>query len=413
MLLLRARHFIYRVFFSVSFSAFFALSPVHAQGDGLNAQPTPGKALVFVFRKDRVHLPAPVQVHVNSKKLGQLTNNSYTSITVAPGTAKILIGDLTPSKLDLIAAANQRYFVRVDAIYGVTVVRTEVQLVSEQEGLNALGQSRFTGDATPAITAVAAPLSASAPNAAAPSLRAAQPLNQTAATTAPPPKPLTSAPNPSSSNRAQTVSTPSSSPRTNAANTTASIPTPVPRSAEPTKAQTPTSPEAGSKYEFAFIVNTGSFTLSKSSQVLGGLSSTYDAASKSVLSAQAEWRDPTGLALGGEIFTYSNDIATSSSSTDAQQSALIFLANSKYYFRSPGTIRPFVGAGLGYASATYSGNLTGSATGLAYQGVAGAELRFNRMFLHLQYKYLASTIGSAESISLGGSGLLIGAGFAF
>lgn len=412
MLSLRAHQFICRVFFSVSFSAFFALSPAHAQGDGLNAKPAPGKALVFVFRKDRVHLPAPVQVHVNSKKLGQLTNNSYTSITVAPGTAKILIGDLTPSKLDLIAAADQRYFVRVDAIYGVTVVRTEVQVVNEQEGLNALGQSRFTGDATPAITAVAAPHSASAPsaNAAAPSVRAAPPLNQTAAAaTAPPPKPLTSAPNPSSSNRAQTVSTPSSSARTNAVNT----PAPVPRSAEPTKTQTPTSPEAGSQHEFAFIVNTGSFTLSKSSQVLGGLSSTYDAASKSVLSAQAEWRNSTGLAFGGEIFTYSNDIATSSSSTDAQQSALILLANSKYYFRMPGTIRPFIGAGLGYASATYSGNLTGSATGLAYQGVAGAELRFNRMFLHLQYKYLIATIGSAESISLGGSGLLIGAGFAF
>jgi opacity protein-like surface antigen len=170
---------------------------------------------------------------------------------------------------------------------------------------------------------------------------------------------------------------------------------------------------AGRASEIALIVSTGAFALSNGSQVVGGLQSSYDTASKSVMGVQAEWRSKTGLALGGEIFTYKNDLATTGGGPDARQETMVILGNAKYYFRATNWLQPFVGVGIGNASATYSGNITGTATGLAYQGMAGAEFRFNRVGLYLQYKYLASTTGSTEKVSVGGSGLLAGLSIIF
>ena len=51
--------------------------------------------------------------------------------------------------------------------------------------------------------------------------------------------------------------------------------------------------------------------------------------------------------------------------------------------------------------ASYSGRLTGTATGLAYQGLAGVEFRFNQIGLHVQYKYLDSaTVCIGEYVGL-------------
>jgi len=45
--------------------------------------------------------------------------------------------------------------------------------------------------------------------------------------------------------------------------------------------------------------------------------------------------------------------------------------------------------------------LTGTATGLAYQGLAGMEFRFNQIGLHVQYKYPDSaTVCIGEYVGL-------------
>ena len=90
------------------------------------------------------------------------------------------------------------------------------------------------------------------------------------------------------------------------------------------------------------------------------------------------------------------------------------MVNGKVYFRLANSFYPFVGAGVGLAKASYSGGLTGNATGLAFQGTAGMEFRFNRVGVNVQYKYLDSTTGdNGKEVKVGGSGILAGVSIVF
>ena len=93
---------------------------------------------------------------------------------------------------------------------------------------------------------------------------------------------------------------------------------------------------------------------------------------------------------------------------------LALTANGKYYLRVADWFHPFVGVGVGYADAVYSGALTGTAGGAAFQGLAGMEFRFEHVGLLVQYKYLASTTGkSGSDVKVGGGGVLAGVSIAF
>ena len=170
--------------------------------------------------------------------------------------------------------------------------------------------------------------------------------------------------------------------------------------------------KSGRDWDFALIAKAGTFKIADGNQVVGGLASTYDTTSKSVFGVEAEWRSKTGLALGGEVFQYENDLSPGTI-PNAEQKVLAVMANGKYYFRLSSALYPFVGAGVGVANATYSGSLTGDATGLAIQGLAGMEFRFNRIGVSLQYKYLDATTGDTEEVKVGGSGILAGVSIAF
>jgi len=75
---------------------------------------------------------------------------------------------------------------------------------------------------------------------------------------------------------------------------------------------------------------------------------------------------------------------------------------------------PFVGAGGGYARATFSEGLTGKTQGPAYQGLAGLEFRFKQIGFYVQYKYRASTTGDpGKQVKVGGSGIVAGVSLVF
>jgi opacity protein-like surface antigen len=172
--------------------------------------------------------------------------------------------------------------------------------------------------------------------------------------------------------------------------------------------------ESGRDWDFALIANAGTFKMADGNQVVGGLASTFDTTSKSVFGVEAEWRSKAGIAVGGEVFHYKNDLVSTGTIPNAQQEVLAIMANGKYYFRLANWFYPFVGAGVGLASTSYSGGLTGTATGFAYQGLAGMEFRFNRIGLNVQYKYLDATTGdSGKEVEVGGSGILAGVSIAF
>ena len=324
----------------------FSALPARAEEDARQATPPPGKALVFVIRIDREPIAAQVPVIVNTELVGELANGTFTTATVSPGWTYLRVGDRVLSTLSWAAEANQSYFVWVEAIHGLTLVRTEVRLVSETEGRRALAQSRFVGVATARV-----------------------------------PPPVAQRP---------------------------VVPPPVvPPPAVAPAVSAPFAPVR--EWNVALIAKAGTFKLSKENHVVAGVASTYDTVSKSVSGVEAEWRSKTGVAVGGEVFSYKNDLGPTGVPSNAGQEVLAFMVNGKYYFRAASWLYPFVGAGVGQTNVSYSGGVTGSATGLAYQGLAGMEFRFKSVGLNLQYKFLASTIGGAgREVDVGGSGILAG-----
>ena len=327
--------------------------PAHAQGDARRATPPPGRALVFVFRSEREPVAAQVPVSVNAAAVGRLANGTFLTATVNPGRTFVRTGDRVLSAVAFQAEPNRSYFVKVEAVPGVSPVRTETRLVSEAEGRRSLAQSRFIG---------AAP----APRVVKPAPPAAKPAPPRVARPAPPP---------------------------------------------PAVARAPES-EAG----WALIAKAGNFKLATANQVVGRLPSTYATASKPVFGMELEWRSKAGFAVGGEVFYYKNDLIADGTALTAQQEIYATMVNGKYYYRVADWFYPFVGAGIGYASAAYGGDLTGKAAGPAYQGMTGAEFRFNKdVGVYVQYKHLVSTTddGTGEKVKVGGGGVLAGLSILF
>src|SRR5882762_10601827 len=307
--------------------------PVHAQQDARRATPPPGKALLFVFRSDREPVAARVSVFVNSVRVGELANGSFVIATVNPGRIFLRLGEQTAPTYAFEGAGNQSYFARVAALAGVQPVRTEVRLVREAEARPALAQSRFLGAVT---------VAAGAPQPPAPA--------------APPPRPQPP--------EAPVAAAPRVEP---------------PPAARPAARETAPSAESGDQSEIALIVSGGTFKMANDNPTVAGLGSIFDKTSSPVLSVETEWRSKAGFAVGGEVFYYKNDLATSPPPAVSKQQVLAVMANGKYYLHAADWFYPFVGAGIGFADAVYSGgNLKGSGGGLAYQGLAGMEFRFGR-----------------------------------
>jgi len=241
-------------------------------------------------------------------------------------------------------------------------VRNNARLVSETEGRRLLAQSRFVGGAAPlGMPPVARPQQPPAARSASPARPAAQPAAR------------------------QAAAAPKISPAI----------------------------EPGRKSEFALIASGGSFKMANGSQVVAGLASIYDTTSRAVYGLEAEWRSKAGVAVGGEVFHYQNDLVAAGI-PNAQQEVLVIMLNGKYYFRAANWFYPFVGVGVGYANATFSNGFTGETKGMAYQGLGGAEFRFKQVGLYLQYKYLSSTTGDpGKEVKIGGRGILAGLSFAF
>jgi opacity protein-like surface antigen len=138
--------------------------PVHAQ-DAQRATPPPGKALLFIFRSDREPRAAQVPVAVNAVYVGDLEDGSFLAVSVDPGRTFLRSGDRVLATLGFQTAPDQTYFVWVEAVHGLTLVQTEMRLVSEEEGRRALAQSRVVTPAQGRVIPLAPPGLEAAPQA--------------------------------------------------------------------------------------------------------------------------------------------------------------------------------------------------------------------------------------------------------
>jgi len=130
--------------------------PVHAQ-DAQRATPPSGKALLFIFRSDREPRGAQVPVAVNAVHVGDLEDGTFLSVSVDPGRTFLRSGDRVLAMLGFQTAPNQTYFVWVEAVHGLTLVQTEMRLVSEEDGRRVLAQSRAVTPAEGRVIPLAPP----------------------------------------------------------------------------------------------------------------------------------------------------------------------------------------------------------------------------------------------------------------
>jgi|GEM_PF-6296373 len=335
--------------------ALFAVSAAHAADNMRGATPPPGKALVLVFRSERDPVSTTVPVSANSERIGELANGTFATATVKPGITFLRAGDRVLTTLSLEAEANMTYFVWIEAIPGVSPIRSEMRLVSESAGRRSLEQSRFVGVPT-AVVAVS-PVQQPA--------QAAKPVSQD--------------------------SWPASAP--------------------------PGSTISGRGWDIAIIPKASTFKLAEGNQVVAGLASNINPTSKPVFGLEVEWRSDIGVAFGGEIFYYKNELtAAGPPPLRAEQEVLAFTANGKYYFRVASWFYPFLGAGIGFTDTKYSGGITGDSSGFAYQGLAGMEIRpLRHVGVYLSYKRLFSTTKdtAGEKVNVGGRAFMGGVSIIF
>jgi OmpW family len=352
------------------------------------ASPPPGKALVVMYRADKRPVAARVPVIANADRLGDIGNGEYVRAVVNPGRTFLRVGDKILTTLAIQTSANRTAYVLIEAVPGLSPVRVEMREMDEASARRVLAQSRPAGAGAAAVPRAAA--AAPAPRSV---VAPAVPL--AAARAAPPPKPAAPPPPQPAPRRSMTPKEP---------------PPPVDEEEEQAAELR--------KWRVAVIAKTGAFKLSTASQSIGGLMTSYDKSSKPVAAFEVEFRHQEGFAIGAEALYYKNSLTAPGTGTTfaGDQAVISGTVNGKYYFGGDsGTFHPFVGAGVGFAGAAFSGDFQGKSSGPSLQGMAGADLRFGDFGVYLEYKYVSTTTQDSanQKIKVGGSGVLAGVSFAF
>jgi opacity protein-like surface antigen len=116
------------------------------------------------------------------------------------------------------------------------------------------------------------------------------------------------------------------------------------------------------------------------------------------------------------VIGYSTEFTSVGASDTHDVDVLSVFVNARKYFRGGRRIQPFIGAGLGAATADISGpTITGDTFGLAYQLMAGVEFRVARVGLQVEAKHISAETEDEnnEKIDVSGSGIFLGVGLHF
>ncbi|UCH53675.1 MAG: outer membrane beta-barrel protein [Pseudomonadota bacterium] len=193
---------------------------------------------------------------------------------------------------------------------------------------------------------------------------------------------------------------------------------PVPKVAKPVAK--PAAAEATQRQGVAAILKLGSVKLNEPNQNI--LTSTvtvpvsFDDKSKSPFGLEVEWRMTNGFALGGELVSYSNKLTAVGTSLQSDMDVTAVLFNAKKYFAASSLFYPFIGAGIGGAATDFSGSaISGNTSGLAFQGMAGVEMRWRQLGLYAEYKALSAKTedDAGNKVNASVRGVFLGASVAF
>jgi len=316
------------------------------------AVPPTGKALIYVYRLEDASPQTAPGLWLNKRESGRIEPRTYGMWAAGPGRLDVRAGRVDATPLTFNCEAGRIYFIQMTVSANGSA---NLRQVSYGTGRTEMAQARLVLD--PALAARAAP---------------------------PPPRPATPAPAPAPVQ--QTAATPASS----------------------------QSPEPRGDSGITLILKVGSFQLANASQqiVVPGLSgSTRNFSSAGMAyGLEGEWRMQNGFAFGMEVFGYSQDWTTTGFAESGNMSVTNVFFNAKKYFRPGTTVQPYIGAGIGAASTSFGGDITGSAGGAAIQGMAGIAFRWQNVGLYTEFKYESAKVEDAAgvSVNVSGTGLFAG-----
>jgi hypothetical protein len=184
-------------------------------------------------------------------------------------------------------------------------------------------------------------------------------------------------------------------------------PAPAPKRAtppEPSKPKPAPAPaRTGRDATSILLFKTGMFDLSNDQQQWFGLTNDIDSGSSGVFAVEYDYVFPEGWVVGAELVTYKNSW-TQSAGGSGSFSTRVFTVNGKKYFIASDLIRPFVGVGVGVATTSFSGDITGSTGGTAFQIMGGAEFRFDKVGVQVELKRVTAKTEDDNSIEVDSSG---------
>jgi len=324
------------------------------------AVPPSGKALIYVYRLDDASPQTSPGLWLNKRDSGRLEPRTYGMWAAQPGRLEIRAGRVDAAPLTFNCQAGRIYFVKLSVNKDRS---TSLRQVSYGTGRADMRQARLVLD--PALAARAAP----------------------------PVKPRAPAP----------VPTPKAAPAKKAPAKKAPVTKKTPEEAPAEKGQS----------GVTLIFKIGNFQLASDSQTILGASRSFSAANMAY-GLEGEWRLENGFAFGLELFSHTQDYTTTGSAESGDMAVTNVFLNAKKYFRPGSLVQPYIGAGLGSASAKFSagtaGGITGSTGSFALQGMAGVVFRWRQVGIYSEFKYERAELEDAagQSVDASGSGLFAG-----
>lgn len=344
------------------------------------ATPAPGKALVYVYRLNDGESDSAPGIWLNGRASGSLAPRTYGMWAAGSGRLDIRAGAVDAKPLSFSCEAGRVYFVQLTVNKDRSI---SLRQVAYGTGRTDLQQARLVLDPALAARAAAAPAPAKQMPAPAPS------------------------PAPVVKKSPAVRETPK-----------ATKPAPAPRVVADEEEQATSG--------VTLIFKLGQFTLASESQtILGGLRSF--SATNVAYGAEGEWRFQNGFALGVELFGHGQEYSTAGATGSGEMTVTSFLFNAKKYFRPTKVVQPYLGVGIGSTVTDFSpgdssgtAGITGSAVGLAFQGMAGVAFRWRHVGIYSELKYVSAETegtdaltGTKETVEASGIGMFGGVNVQF
>ncbi|HJX18629.1 MAG TPA: hypothetical protein VJ437_10590 [Acidiferrobacterales bacterium] len=322
------------------------------------AVPPAGKALIYVYRLGDARPRTSPVLWLNKRNSGQLEPRTYGMWAAGPGRLEVRAGRIDAAPLTITCQAGRIYFVQLAVNADESV---SLRQVPYGTGRTEMRAARLVLD--PALAARAA----AAPKPVAPTSAPAPAKKPKAAKAPPARKPV----------------------------------------AKETRAAGDVPAEKGTS-GVTLIAKVGSFRLASDTQSILGVSRNFSAANMAY-GLEGEWRLENGFAFGLELFGHTQDYTTGGVASGDMAVTNVFV-NAKKYFRPGAIVQPYLGAGFGTASSSFSGAITGDAGGFALQGMTGVAFRWRHFGIYTELKYERAEVEDAagEAVDVSGTGLFAG-----